>query len=380
MKLRAIAIILSIAAGFVVLHTSATAQEAVPTPVAVLLDEFSTTVPCEEGNWRLDGLLVELSNNPVDRGLIVIYDSSAKKRAAWHREQLFRNFMKFRGFGSDRVTFVRGPARAEAKTQFWRVPPGANDPEVLPGDASSVTTEPPPPTKPYIYSTRYVDGLWECVVPMFDLEAYAEVLKENEGNRGNIVIGAGSRAAFNTDEREIRKELEGYGIPRTRIRTFFKKVKPNMAMEFIELWVLPAKPKATVRRDPNRYTVIGSMDAEPSIPTGDVEDEVPDPPAPPPPPARRPKNISGGILNSKAKTLPKPPYPSAARAVSAEGAVTVEVTIDELGNVISAKAVSGHPLLRASAVQAARQAKFPPTQLSGVAVQVIGVIVYNFVP
>jgi protein TonB len=58
----------------------------------------------------------------------------------------------------------------------------------------------------------------------------------------------------------------------------------------------------------------------------------------------------------------------------------VQVTIDESGNVISASAVSGHPLLRASAVDAARASKFSPTMLSGQAVKVTGVIVYNFVP
>jgi outer membrane biosynthesis protein TonB len=46
---------------------------------------------------------------------------------------------------------------------------------------------------------------------------------------------------------------------------------------------------------------------------------------------------------------------------------------------VSAKAVSGHPLLQAVAVQAARQARFSPTKLSGQPVKVTGVIQYNFV-
>ena len=90
------------------------------------------------------------------------------------------------------------------------------------------------------------------------------------------------------------------------------------------------------------------------------------------------KTISGGVLNGKATNLVKPAYPAAAKAVRAEGAVNVQVTIDEQGNVISAAAVSGHPLLRAAAVNAARASKFSPTRLSGQAVKVTGVIVYNF--
>jgi len=90
------------------------------------------------------------------------------------------------------------------------------------------------------------------------------------------------------------------------------------------------------------------------------------------------RTIAGGVLNGKATSLVKPVYPAAARAVRAEGAVNVQVTIDEEGNVIAASAVSGHPLLRAAAVEAARASKFSPTLLSGQSVKVTGVIVYNF--
>ena len=101
---------------------------------------------------------------------------------------------------------------------------------------------------------------------------------------------------------------------------------------------------------------------------------VPSPVKPPPP-----KIISGGVLNGKATSLPKPAYPPIARAANASGAVNVQVTVDESGSVISANAVSGHPLLRQSAVSAARQAKFSPTKISGQPVKVTGVIIYNFV-
>ena len=88
----------------------------------------------------------------------------------------------------------------------------------------------------------------------------------------------------------------------------------------------------------------------------------------------------GGILNGKAKVLAKPVYPAAARAVKATGAVNVQVTIDEQGNVISASAVSGHPLLRQAAEKAARDSSFAPTVLNGEPVKVTGIIVFNFVP
>ncbi len=89
-------------------------------------------------------------------------------------------------------------------------------------------------------------------------------------------------------------------------------------------------------------------------------------------------NIRGGALNGKAISLPTPEYPAIARQAQASGSVTVEITVDEEGNVITANAVSGHPLLRASAVAAARQAKFSPTKLNGELVKVSGVLTYFF--
>jgi protein TonB len=107
-----------------------------------------------------------------------------------------------------------------------------------------------------------------------------------------------------------------------------------------------------------------------------IEGEPP-PPPPQPTPPRAP--ISGGVLNGKAISLPKPSYPPIARQAHASGTVVVQVTIDENGSVISAHAVSGHPLLQAVAVAAARGARFSPTKLSGQPVKVTGVITYNFV-
>jgi TonB family protein len=92
------------------------------------------------------------------------------------------------------------------------------------------------------------------------------------------------------------------------------------------------------------------------------------------------KKISGGVLNGKASSLPAPEYPAAARAVKASGAVNIQVTINEQGDIVSATAVSGHPLLRQAAEEAARKAKFAPTLLQGIPVSVTGVLVYNFVP
>ena len=94
------------------------------------------------------------------------------------------------------------------------------------------------------------------------------------------------------------------------------------------------------------------------------------------PPAAKP--VSGGVLNGKAISLPKPLYPSGAKMMRASGMVTVEVLLNEEGKVISARAVDGIISLRQAAVDAARLARFSPTILSGQPVKVVGFITYKF--
>jgi Ca-activated chloride channel family protein len=88
--------------------------------------------------------------------------------------------------------------------------------------------------------------------------------------------------------------------------------------------------------------------------------------------------LSAGVLNGRALSLPVPTYPAAARNSGAQGRVVVEVTIDEQGTVVEARAVSGHTFLQQTAVQAARQARFTPALLSGQPIRIKGTINYDF--
>ncbi|MCB1024262.1 MAG: TonB family protein [Acidobacteria bacterium] len=82
------------------------------------------------------------------------------------------------------------------------------------------------------------------------------------------------------------------------------------------------------------------------------------------------------VVNGLASALPKPDYPPAAKAVCAEGNVFVEVVINTEGTVLSAKAASGHPLLRASSVKAAEKAKFKFMHTPKL--NTTGILVYKF--
>ena len=89
---------------------------------------------------------------------------------------------------------------------------------------------------------------------------------------------------------------------------------------------------------------------------------------------------SGIALEQEAITKVEPVFPPIAKAARASGEVKVQVTIDKAGKVVTALALSGHPLLRDAALAAARQWEFKPTMVSGKPVTVSGVLTFKFVP
>ena len=188
------------------------------------------------------------------------------------------------------------------------------------------------------------------------IKQVAKILGENRSERTEIKTQVGS------------KEAEG-----VRLRSSGKSRRTGEV-----IWVrlgLRLISMALVRSDPDEspgshlwQTIRSSLRVEaPVIAAMKAEEE----------PTQEP--ITGGVLNGKALALPQPAYPPLARAAHISGTVTVQVLIDEQGNVTAAHAVDGHPLLQAVCVAAAQQTKFSPTLLEGEPVRVTGVIKYNFV-
>ena len=140
-------------------------------------------------------------------------------------------------------------------------------------------------------------------------------------------------------------------------------------------------------------SVIDRFNADPPTPyassrgvpggTGTGPGQIVNMPDPPPAALPTPTPVKvlriSRVLNSQALELPKPVYPHVAKHIRQQGTVTVQVMIDESGNVISAKATSGPPLLTGPSEKAALRARFSPTRISDHPVRVSGVITYNFV-
>ena len=89
-----------------------------------------------------------------------------------------------------------------------------------------------------------------------------------------------------------------------------------------------------------------------------------------------PPSIGDGVINGVATYLPKPVASTAAVRACASGEVRIAVLIDEKGDVVNAKGLSGEPLLMPLAIRAARQAKFRPPDSS--LIRIRGVLVYRF--
>ncbi len=86
----------------------------------------------------------------------------------------------------------------------------------------------------------------------------------------------------------------------------------------------------------------------------------------------------GSLSPSDAIRLITPTYSPMARQSRIVGKVTVEIDLDEEGNVSKANATGGPAMLRQSAEDAAKRSKFKPTLFNGNPIKAKGTITYSF--
>lgn len=86
--------------------------------------------------------------------------------------------------------------------------------------------------------------------------------------------------------------------------------------------------------------------------------------------------LSVGDVTKKARILPKPKYPKAAKI---SGEVQAEVVIDAItGKIVWANIGNGHPLLREAVKNVVCQAEFYPTFINSPPIRANGIITYKF--
>jgi TonB family protein len=225
----------------------------------------------------------------------------------------------------------------------------------------------------------YVDAFKTLFTPKIRKDAAAKltlvgdkILAGNPGREYRMTVGdlSGTAQVFAT-----RKRF--YSI--VYLNT---KKDDELRDQFLSSFVLPEKiaapaPTVAAAAEVSTEAPAEQTPAEAKKPATN-EEAKPDEAQKPATEAGKRAPVSAGVLNGKAISLPKPEYPPDARAAGAEGVVVIQVMVDEQGNVTEAHPISGPKQLQDVSVNAALQAKFSPTLVSGEPVKVTGVLVYNF--
>lgn len=174
------------------------------------------------------------------------------------------------------------------------------------------------------------------------------------------------------------------------------QIKPNLKSAPNTSFVAPVKTITPPRLDnlnlePIRpilvpggaRTLIGGD----GVPGAPISKEAPPPPPPPPTPVVKPAatpapdtvvRLTSRLTQGRVLRRVQPPYPVIARQARIQGSVQVQIDISEYGAVTNVTLLSGHPLLRDAALQAAKQWQFIPTELNGQRVRAIGLLTFNF--
>jgi periplasmic protein TonB len=92
--------------------------------------------------------------------------------------------------------------------------------------------------------------------------------------------------------------------------------------------------------------------------------------APPPPKPKAPVRVGGRVKEPRLISRVDPVYPPLAKQTHMQGTVVIDAVLDEKGDVIEMKVLSGPPLLIQAAVDAVRRWKYQPTYLNDEPVQV----------
>lgn len=175
--------------------------------------------------------------------------------------------------------------------------------------------------------------------------------------------------------RKLLVQLSGISGQKDRFRVeVFEDLKTPRSLLETKI-ILPEK----------KSTVMGFEDSEGHIYFLSFHrlEDVPTPPAPPgpagkpqtpPPPPKDIKDIKNPRLIRKVEAK----YPEEALKVKVEGKVVIEATTNTEGDVVEAKALHGHPLLKQAAVDAIKQWKYEPYIEKGEKKPVQFTVIVNF--
>lgn len=219
---------------------------------AKLLFSYPTkTSGCEHRMWVIFDFLSELSKNPSAQGYVVVYPPASPHWIGQNRVNQVHSQIKYYKFDPSRVTIEKGDPQVNAQTEFWIVPPGAENP---PRKKSDVTVAGAPITQltaPKNFSEENGDECTGGRVWLRWLDGYAAEMNYGWTYPGRIVIYTKNLTTFRELKKELVESLEVYGVSAKRL-TFVRKPIPLDGEETVELWILPVKKglKSTIETPP----------------------------------------------------------------------------------------------------------------------------------
>ena len=198
------------------------------TPKAVLVDEFGF-LQCGDLLARLDAFMVELQNNPSDRGYVLISEAKRYPKAF---QRIVETSIFTRRFDRERISIVLVGKEMGSEGQFWRVPLGADAPAFKP------TALPEPDlTKPFRYGSD--DRVGIC--PTFSPDLFAKLILDNPGSMARVVIAGPTVSSRLQTAKDVRETFERYTkLPADRI-SFYYLHRPEEWIWETEYWFIPAK-------------------------------------------------------------------------------------------------------------------------------------------
>lgn len=200
-------------------------------PKATLVDEFGH-VPCEDLKARTDTFLAELGQNPADLGYVILSRSAGNPNVT---RQIIRANIFTRQFDRNRLQIRLVPGSASGGTQFWRVPAGSEPPQ-----SNEFENEVRDFSRAFLFGRSERHDL-AGVCPTFSPEYYADLILQNSGSKGRLVIfGPTSHSRQSVADHEMDILLRYTKLVRENIELYFFH-RPNVSYTETEYWYIPAK-------------------------------------------------------------------------------------------------------------------------------------------
>ncbi len=215
-------------------------------PEAVLINDFENA--CSEIiALHYDNFLVQLFNDPTSTGYIVFNgeESQNGNNLRYIRHVSF-NYPRFRGFDPYRIVLIRGENQGKMRIQFWKVPFGADMPEVEKNfEAGKIlSTQRFQKTiaelakLPGFKKEELIDGFYAFEGCDFapNLKDFAKVLSEDDDLTGYLIIYAAKKNAKKIQDFVMKNLTVNHKIPKNRLKIISggKSEEP-----IIELWFVP---------------------------------------------------------------------------------------------------------------------------------------------